>query len=57
MKNLFGEDVEKTTSTKKKIHVVTKAKAVKEEIKYKGLNEVYKELGDWIINKRGNKTP
>lgn len=56
MKNLFGEYEDKPLSTKKKIHASAKKAVVKEHVSTKGLNEIYKNFGDWIVNGRSNKT-
>lgn len=61
MKDLFGNEFPHSQNKKsKKIHVATKKEVVytKSEIETSdtGLNSVYKDFGNYIQNKRGNKT-
>jgi hypothetical protein len=59
MKDLFGDELN-IKPTKKKIHAATKKEVerIKSEVKTSdtGLNSVYKDFGNYIQNKRGNKT-
>lgn len=59
MKDLFGNEVTKVKPQKKKIHVATKKEVVNEKIDSNciGLNSIWKDFGNYIINDRGNKTP
>jgi hypothetical protein len=59
MKDLFGNETNFKQS-KKKIHAATKKEVahIKSEVKASdtGLNSVYKDFGNYIQNRRGNKT-